>query len=64
MVSKDDWLIHQIQLCEMHVREERQRLHEAQQRAAREALVLLSLPELLGELSDDQQDDPEQPSFH
>ena len=58
-----EWLTQQIQLCEMHVREERQRLHEAKQRAAHQALIALSLPELLGEVSEDQDAAPEQPTI-
>jgi hypothetical protein len=61
---RDEWLTQQIQLCETHVREERQRLHEAKQRSAREALIVLSLPELLGEVDDDQQDEAPGPAIH
>jgi len=50
---REEWLRHQIQVCELHVREERQRLEEDRQRKAHEALVTLSLPELLGEVSED-----------
>ena len=61
---RDEWIRHQIELCELHVREERQRLEEERQRKAREgALIALSLPELLGEISDQQDEQPsdEQP---
>ena len=58
---RDEWIRHQIELCELHVHEDRQRLQEKRQRKAREeALIALSLPELLGEISG-QQD--EQPSY-
>ena len=50
----EDWITHQIQLCELHIHQERQRLKEERQRKAREALVVLSLPELLGEVCDPQ----------
>ena len=59
---REEWLIHQIRLCELHVREERQRLEHERQRKAHEALVVLSLPELLGEVSED--DDEVSPMTH
>ncbi len=55
---REEWLRHQIQVCELHVREERQRLEQERQRKAHEALVVLSLPELLGEVGDPQ-DEPQ-----
>jgi hypothetical protein len=51
MHTREDWLTHQIQLCELQVRNERQRLEKEMQRKAQEALIALSLPELLGEVS-------------
>jgi hypothetical protein len=48
---REEWLTYQIQLCELHVREERQR-------KAHEALITQSLPELVGEVSDPQ-DEPQ-----
>ncbi len=54
---REDWLTHQIQLLEAQVRAKRQRLHEERQRKAQQALIALSLPELLGEISDEQ-DEP------
>jgi len=53
MAGKDDWLRHQIQLCELHMREERQRLEQERQRKAHEALITQSLPELMGEVSEE-----------
>ena len=55
----EDWLRHQIQVCELHVREERQRLEQERQRTEREALITQSLPELMGEVSDPQDDEPQ-----
>ena len=51
---QEEWLRHQIQLCELHVRQERQRLGEERQRKAHEALITQSLPELMGEVSNPQ----------
>jgi hypothetical protein len=51
---REEWLRHQIQVCELHVREERQRLEHERQRAEREALITQSLPELMSEVSDPQ----------
>ena len=53
-----EWLTYQIRLCELHVREERQRLEQERQQAEREALITQSLPELMGEVSDPQ-DEPQ-----
>jgi hypothetical protein len=53
MAGKDDWLRHQIQLCELHVREERQRLEQERKRTEWEALITQSLPELMGEVSEE-----------
>jgi hypothetical protein len=62
MHTQEDWLRHEIQRLELHVREERQRLEQERQRKAHEALVVLSLPELLGEVSED--DDEVSPMTH
>ena len=62
MHTQEDWLRHEIQRLELHVREERQRLEQERQRKAHEALVVLSLPELLGEVSED--DDEASPMTH
>ena len=51
---REEWLTYQIQVCELHVRQERQRLEEERQRKAHEALITQSLPELMGEVSDPQ----------
>ena len=51
---QEEWLRHQIQLCELHMREERQRLEQERQRKAHEALITQSLPELMGEVSNPQ----------
>ena len=54
---REEWLRHQIQVCELHVREEHQRLEQERQRKAHEALVTLSLPELMGEISEEQDEE-------
>ena len=51
---REEWLTYQIRLCEMHVREERQRLEQERQCKERDALITQSLPELMGEVSDPQ----------
>jgi hypothetical protein len=58
MHTRDRWLTLQLEAFEARVKVERQRLHEVNQQQARHALIMLSLPELLGELSD-KQDTPE-----
>ena len=62
---QEEWLRHQIQLCELHVRQERQRLEQERQRKAHEALITQSLPELMGEVSvEDESQVSEPPRVH
>jgi hypothetical protein len=56
-MAREDWLTQQIEALEAHIRAERQRRHEETRREALRALIMRSLPELLGEI---RQDDPEQ----
>jgi hypothetical protein len=62
MHTRDRWLTYQLEALEARVNEERQRLHEDKQQQARHALIMLSLPELLGELSDKQDTPAHHPS--
>ena len=52
---REEWFTYQIRLCEMHVREERQRLEQERQRKERDALITQSLPELMGEVSEQEE---------
>lgn len=56
-MTREEWLTQQIEALEAHVRAERQRRHEDMRREALRALIMRSLPELLGEV---RQDEPEQ----
>ena len=65
MNTRDDWLRLQLAVLEARVKEERQRLQNQREERAREALIQMSLPELLGEVRDGQPDALEQPvSIH
>jgi hypothetical protein len=56
-MTQEEWFTQQLEALEAHVRAERQRRHEEMRREALRALITRSLPELLGEV---RQDDPEQ----
>ena len=64
---REDWLTRQLEALEEHVKAERRRRKDEIQQQALRALIALSLPELLGEISD-QQDappcEPASPSVH
>ena len=64
MKTRDEWFTSQLVVLEALVKEERQRLQTTREQQARAALIQMSLPELLGEVGDDQQDASEQPSIH
>ena len=53
---REEWLTRQLEALEEHVKAERRRREEENRRQALRALIALSLPELLGEVSDQQED--------
>jgi hypothetical protein len=50
MLTKGDWLSRQLQELEEQLKAERQRLQDEKKQQALDALIQLSLPELLGEV--------------